>query len=628
MSALVFLSFVLPGWAQTPPAKPELPQSASVHPPTTPAQAKATAVEETALTATQRISVELLREAGDEAGAVKEKFRSAMLQAKVADRLWRYDKEAARKLFEDAFAAAEQYVKDGERTAQANAKLKRDTTRQQDVRMVVIRLYTRHDEAAGKRLLERYLSDKKQERWRRSFSQSVNDQFAALLGNERAEIDEMLAAAIAMLEINRPLAVQIAQQAMQQSASPLASQFFYALASADRNGADTLFVQVLANVNRFPLQRPGTLFALAPYAFGERAMYVTDGASVFFNVYQVPQNYQPSAAVAAAFLQAALTLVGRFAEPNAAQRSSTHSILAASYFFVLRYESQAALFAPAMSQSWQAMKSRLAGLAQDEARNSIEAALQRNADQQNEMSAGGDDVPTLLQRAAHARDFATRDKLYQQAAFALMKENDFGEALTVARKITTHDYRRRTESWINFEAAANAYKEEKFDEARKYAEEVVEPDWRAYALFQTAAAALKKDDRSLAGEIARQAATAAENASASINKAHVTLGIAFVYEDIEASRAFDYLSDAIKAINQLSEHDYYEAERDKIERVFPSPTGTLTQELTARGMSLAVTLPQLARHDGLRALSLARDCRDHATRAVALLSLGSMGLKE
>jgi hypothetical protein len=74
-------------------------------------------------------------------------------------------------------------------------------------------------------------------------------------------------------------------------------------------------------------------------------------------------------------------------------------------------------------------------------------------------------------------------------------------------------------------------------------------------LFQTAAAALKKDDRSLASEIARRAASAAENASTSVNKARVTLGLAFVYEDIEASRAFDYLSDAIKVINQLSEND-------------------------------------------------------------------------
>jgi hypothetical protein len=139
---------------------------------------------------------------------------------------------------------------------------------------------------------------------------------------------------------------------------------------------------------------------------------------------------------------------------------------------------------------------------------------------------------------------------------------------------------------------------------------------------------LKKDNRSLAGEIARLAANAAENAATSANKARVTLGVAFVYEDIEASRAFDYLSDAIKTINQLSENDYYEAERATIERTFPSPKGALNQELTARGMSLEVTLPQLARHDGLRALSLARDCRDHATRAVALFSLGAMGLKE
>ncbi len=267
------------------------------------------------------------------------------------------------------------------------------------------------------------------------------------------------------------------------------------------------------------------------------------------------------------------------------------------------------------------MKSRLAALTQDEARNSIEAAVQRNANQQNGMLQRGDDVPTLLQRAAHAPDFATRDKLYQEAAFLLIDKSDFAEALTVARKISALDYRRRTKSWINFEAATQAYKAEKIDEARKYAEAVTEEDLRAYLLFQTAAAALKKDDRSLAAEIARQAASAAENASQSVNKARVTLGIAFVYEEIEASRAFDYLSDAIKAINQLSESDYYEAELAKIKRAFPSPNGTLNQELTARGMSLEVTLPQLARHDRLRALSLARDCSDRATRAVALFSL-------
>jgi hypothetical protein len=597
-------------------------------PPTTNPNAKAATAEEAALTGQQRASVELLREAGDAASAVKEKFRAAMLQAKIADRLWRYDRAAARKLFEDAFTAAEQYVKDGERAAQTNAKLKRETTRQQDVRMVVIRLYTRHDETEGKRLLERYLFDKKQEQRRRSYTQQANDRFAALLGTERSDVDELLMAALSMIEVNRPLAVQIAQQALQQTAAPLASQFFYALASADRKGADTLFLQVLANLSRFPMQRPGTWFALAPYAFGERVMYVTDGATNFSRGYQVPQNYQPSIAVAASFLQAALGNVGRYAEPNASQRPTTNSILSAAYFFVLRYEAQAALFAPALSQPWQSLKGRLAALAREEARNSIETASQRYADQQNGMRRRGDDVPTLLQRAASAPDFMTRDKLYQEAAFALMDDNDFGEALTVARKIAAQDYCRRTESWINFEAATHAYKEEKLDEARKYAEEVTEFELRAYLLFQTAAAALKKEDHSLAAELARQAASAAENASNSVNKARVTLGVAFVYEEIEASRAFDYLSDAIKVINQLSENDYYEAERATIERVFHSPNGSLNQELTARRMSLEVTLPQLARHDGPRALSLARECSNHATRAVALFSLGSMGLKE
>ncbi len=349
ISALFSLGFILTGWTQTPPAKTSPPpvQQPVPAPATNP---KAPTAEEPALTSTQRVSVELLREAGEEASAVKEKFRAAMLQAKIADRLWRYDKAAARKLFDDAFEAAEQYVKDGERTAQANPKLKRDTMRQQDVRMVVIRLYTRHDAAEGKRLLERYLSDKKQEQRRRGYTQQANDRYATLLGNERAEIDEMLAAALSMLEINRPLAMQIAQQALQQSASPLASQFFYALADANRSDADALFLQVLTELNSYPFHKPGTWFALAPYVFGERVMFATDGATNFSRGYQVPQNYQPNVAVAAPFLQAALGMVGRYAESNSSRRSTTNSILGAAYFFVLRYESQVALFAPALSQ--------------------------------------------------------------------------------------------------------------------------------------------------------------------------------------------------------------------------------------------------------------------------------------
>ena len=633
IAALCPFCLVLMGWAQTPPVQPSAPPvQPSAPTPATKPNIKSTAAENHSLTDQQRNAVELLREAGDEAGAVTEKFRAALLQAKIADQLWRYDKVAARKLFEDAYDAAEQYARESERGAQANPKLspilKKNTARQQDARLLVIRLYARHDEAESKRLTERYLSDKKQEQRRRRYTQQANDRLATLLGNEQAEGDELLAASLSMLEFNRPLAQQIALQALQQNASPLTPQFFYTFASLDRAAADALYLQVLATLRRFPVTAPGTLFALAPYAFGDRAMRLTDGTTNYFRAYQVPQNYQPRAAVAVPFLQAALGFLGRFAESNNSQRSTFHSMLGAAYFFVLMYEPQVGAYAPELNQSWLSMKARLAALAQDEARNSIEAALQRNADQDNSGLRHGDDVQALLQRAAHAPDFVTRDKLYQEAAFLLLKDEDFAQALTVAHKMAAPDYRRRTESWINFEAATNAYQTEKFDEARKFAEEVAESDLRAYLLFQTAAAALKKDDRSLAGEIARQAASAAENASQSVNKARVTLGVAFVYEAIETSRAFDYLSDAIKAINQLSENDYYEAERNTIERNFPSPSGSLNQEVTARGMSLEVTLPQLARHDALRALSLARECSDHGTRAIALFSLGAMGLKE
>ncbi len=575
----------------------------------------------------QQRGLGLVREAAQEASGFEDKRSAARVQALAADLLWKHDPSGARELFEKAFDTAIAHYRDTKDDNVERVSASSSVGRA-DMRLEVIRMLGRHDGELSKKLTERYVEEKKRETAERRLqkNQLQNKQDTGsqrLFGQTDPTSGDLLQAARSLLETDMKTALQLIQRAFAVGVPQSAPSFLPELARRDRKAADEIYVGALAQLAANPQPHAGQLLLLSAYPFGENRVWVSEGQGTNSYGFGVPQNWQADPAVIQRFLATAMVVVARAAELNPSQSPDAGPRVGTALFATRVLEPKIAQYQPTALEEWQALAGRLFGLAAEQQRGGIDETLKEMARETKGPVPGqiSDRAKDLQDRAERSTNPVERDDLYMQAAMQVSRD-DIDRALSLVDKISDLTYRRTVRSWVCFDAANRATNEKRFEDARRYAQDVEATDQRAYLYFQIAAAALKGQERSRAVEMLEEAATFATKAEDTAEKLRALLGLTNIYATINPVRGFELVTEAIKTANKVPN---YKPDQTQLVRVLAlrGGRGANTNVNSVEAFDLGKTLTVLARTDFERALLLAQSIEQKPFRYTAVIALAA-----
>jgi tetratricopeptide (TPR) repeat protein len=295
-------------------------------------------------------------------------------------------------------------------------------------------------------------------------------------------------------------------------------------------------------------------------------------------------------------------------------------------------EPKVAAFQPALQNQWQEITSRLESLNPADSAQRILQSLKREKERRE--ASPGDEarqlsgsrqqetVEELLERAQKTNNFAQRDGLYSQAATTAENAGDISRALDIVGRISDLTFRGKMRSWINFDASEKAFREKRYDEARRYALEVDETDYRAYLFFQIAEKVYSDNDRDRAAELLEEAAGRAVEADNTQEKVKALCGIADLFLKIDQTRSFSLAESAVRAANNVPAGKLNLVEGgSRMTRTLSNASGTRTSTTDVGGFDMRKVFGRLARYDFDRSLALAQAIENKSVRYWAMIAV-------
>jgi hypothetical protein len=234
-----------------------------------------------------------------------------------------------------------------------------------------------------------------------------------------------------------------------------------------------------------------------------------------------------------------------------------------------------------------------------------------------------DQVKRMLDQAENSADPQQKDSLYSQAALTVNRMGETDRAFEISGKIADRDFRAKTNSWLSFDAATRLMQDKHFDDAKRYASQVIEIDQYATLLTQMAAEALKDKDQARATELLNDASRKINGADDTQEKLRALLGIAGTYSKFDQVRGFEVVADAVQAANKIK--DYDPEKSNTIVRSLGNGSGMNMRMVTNSdgGQDISNTLGTLARSDFDRSLLLARSLENKALRISSTIAIAS-----
>ncbi len=567
--------------AQTtaPPASPIKP---SVMSPAKP-PAQATAAE--AKARAQR-GLELLSEAGNEAGKLDDDETSARLLAKVADLIWKRAPEQAREYARKAFERALEHLQD-DKPLRPAVPPNKDLHLRYQLCQQVIQVAQQHDAEFGQALVDKFngpWAKLREAKRQQGLLTSFNDSY--LLGNAPDAaplLPRVFSGGYIMTGLdNKSLTPQgWVNQAMQVLANSfpadIMQQLWY-VADRDRAAADQLFLFLLQRIQADETAGPLQLLVLAAYPFGDHSTSYTDGLRItstgggtdyYARIPALePRHHRPALLrdewLIHCFLQTALSVLQRTTTIELTEFPNAPARLGAGLCLALWLEPRVAALQPqllpAIQQLAQTFKQRMP-LAQAA---EIQRLPQKNwaayydqdyhrdfPDQKLSVEAEPIDmIQALVNRAQRSRKPAERDFFFQEAAQLADREGQQNQALELAERITDLGYRRAVREWLTFNAAQVALAKRQFDEALRLAEAIKAIDLRTWVRCQIADAWVAKQ-RTRALNLLNDAETQARNANHYIYQVRALWLLSNSFAGFDQQRAQDALTELVYVVNKL-----------------------------------------------------------------------------
>lgn len=226
-----------------------------------------------------------------------------------------------------------------------------------------------------------------------------------------------------------------------------------------------------------------------------------------------------------------------------------------------------------------------------------------------------------IDRAANSRE---RDEIYAIAAVELAAQGDV-RAREFADKIDDSDRRSQVRQFIDLEFVDFAFEKKEVSEVVRLADTgQLTPTQRAFAYMQ-AARLLRDSQRELRLELLDKAihqTTRIENGS--VDSAVLLVGIVVQLNTLDSSRAWEVVSQAVKAANAAEDFDG----ENWIQFSMPTKRSFKAIAIGGESYSLSRLFQLLAKDDLHRSFDFTKSFKNDATRAASILGIASTVLSE
>ncbi len=549
----------------------------------------------------------------EEAKAIEQPPKKIALMIRAAEVLWKSQQSSARKIFTEAFDLAEKQFKEkGDETKRDGKAL----IIYPDQRFVVMQAIAKRDGAWAKQLALRVAEETKKQA-----EAAANEARTQARETYRQSVqDKILSLAISTAAVDSPTAISLVRNTFSYPLSSSLSSTLYALRDVNQTEADQLYQEAVKNYAAAPINE---LFFLAAYPFlRDRNI----GPEMYMSGFGKPKTETMNPALQQLFIETLL----RRAEANLKLPeqpiSGSYKLPEVSQLIIAlaHLESIAAQYQPSYVDRISELKGFLQAALNTEMRQGVNSVLQELND--IEVRYTGDAFTKYSEKAEHESNPAKRE---MALAFAVLNAADTVSLDTLTsfiRKIDDEGLRNQLLTFTYFKRTQKAIKDGDFFQAGQLAKQVEQLDLRAYLAYETAAAALKKEeDKPRAKGILDDVLTLAYKAPDTDEKARTLLGVIYLYAKIEPIRAFEVTNEAVKTINNLDNPNFSSGFiRQKIEgKEFGSYYGYQVE-----GFDLEKVFRLLAPLDFEGALYRARSLDDRSQRGLAILALVSTCLEE
>jgi tetratricopeptide (TPR) repeat protein len=542
--------------------------------------------------------------------------------ARAADILWNADSDTARTLFRRAWEAAEKGDAEGltfknpdgvpAMAAELVTALRRENG--YDLRAEVLALAARCDQKLGEEFLKKLTQDKKEQKAGSSY-QNSND-------NSEDSLRRLNVATRLLDEGDIERALEFAAPALNQVTAN--SIGFLSKLREKRSGvADQRFALLLAQAELDPSSDANTVSGLSSYAFTP-GFYVTfnrDGNARWIQPEQSTSALRPPqlpALILNKFFQVGTTILLRpLPPPN--QDFTTSGRIGKSMVIkrlLPLFEQHSPDAALALRTQLQALSTGPRSELNDES-PLLKQGFQTDVT--------GSSVESMQERIDHAKSSRERDRIYADAAVTLASRSD-NRAQEFAQKIEDPDRRAQVLRYVDFELVRFALLEKKFSQAiRLAASEHLSHSQRSWAFMQAARLIMDSGPQGALELLEKAANEAGRIEAEDPNRTRLLIGVASQIFSVDRVRAWEIMGEVVKAANNSEKFN-----GDNVELHFPFATKSGLRIISVGGadFGLSGALRSLAKDDLYRSIDLAKEFKNDALRAIALLAVASSLLEK
>jgi tetratricopeptide (TPR) repeat protein len=542
--------------------------------------------------------------------------------ARAADILWNADSDTARTLFRRAWEAAEKGDAEGltfknpdgvpAMAAELVTALRRENG--YDLRAEVLALAARCDQKLGEEFLKKLTQDKKEQKAGSSY-QNSND-------NSEDSLRRLNVATRLLDEGDIERALEFAAPALNQVTAN--SIGFLSKLREKRSGvADQRFALLLAQAELDPSSDANTVSGLSSYAFTP-GFYVTfnrDGNARWIQPEPSTSALRPPqlpALILNKFFQVGTTILLRpLPPPN--QDFTTSGRIGKSMVIkrlLPLFEQHSPDAALALRTQLQALSTGPRSELNDES-PLLKQGFQTDVT--------GSSVESMQERIDHAKSSRERDRIYADAAVTLASRSD-NRAQEFAQKIEDPDRRAQVLRYVDFELVRFALLEKKFSQAiRLAASEHLSHSQRSWAFMQAARLIMDSGPQGALELLEKAANEAGRIEAEDPNRTRLLIGVASQIFSVDRVRAWEIMGEVVKAANNSERFN-----GDNVELHFPFATKSGLRIISVGGadFGLSGALRSLAKDDLYRSIDLAKEFKNDAPRAIALLAVASSLLEK
>ena len=522
---------------------------------------------------------------------------------RAADLLWASQQKKSRAAFTEAFDLAVQNFKDkGDELIRGGKTMMISLP---DPRYTVIEAIAKHDAVWARKLTDQLLKEEQQE---------AEDKPIKDIERDIRTAEKLLMMADSLLTSDEVSALNIARNSLRYPATFYLSQFLYKLAGINQPAADQFYQEALTAYASAPMER---FLHLSSYPFGnDRDAGEMPGSAI----YQVPARFVSNSRLQRMLVQTILQRVRESADHQTDPASEDQLSEPEQMWLALtRLETQIQQNLPDLAAEVSAAKGNLY------------VQLSPNSQRQVGRIAHPDDVPqkTFDEQVEAARKNPNVDERDHQLAVAIIgasKEESLDHVLGALDEIADSTLRQPLLNWLYFERTERAIKDQKLDQARKFAVMVEELDQRAWLYLSIAEESLKHNaDQTEARDVLDEVVVAAAKAPNTPVTARAFMGVAYLYTKIDMNRAVAVMGEAVKCINRIERPDFSnQFVLRKIEgKTFATYAGIYTP-----GFGPEAAFREIGKIDFDNLLNLASTFSDKFLRAITTLALVDVCLQQ